>query len=149
MIIQFTGPIRQQIHPSGTRWPHHLMVGTQQGLCFLQSPLAPEIHQQTSADLGRNGTLHLVAAQWDVSKRSCATGAFLKWSYLQIHPFLDGFSIVNHPAIGVPPFQESSNMSFQWRPEHLDLLTHRHPVVSAIGPWLPIRFNIVRPLQKW
>ena len=23
------------------------------------------------------------------------------------HPFIDGFSIINHPAIGVPPFQET------------------------------------------
>jgi hypothetical protein len=112
------------------------MVGTQQGLCFLQSPLAPEIHQQTSADLGRNGALSSGRRPMGCLKKSrCATGAFLKWSYLQIHPFWDGFSIVNHPAIGIPPFQESAKkMSFQWRPEQLDLLTHRHPVVSAIRP---------------
>ena len=23
------------------------------------------------------------------------------------HPFIDGFSIINHPAIGVPPFMET------------------------------------------
>jgi hypothetical protein len=26
------------------------------------------------------------------------------------HPFIDEFSIINHPAIGVPPFQEDPNM---------------------------------------
>ena len=34
----------------------------------------------------------------------------LKLGYLQIHPFTDGFSMVNYPAIGVPPFVEASLM---------------------------------------
>ena len=33
-------------------------------------------------------------------------GGFLKWGYHQIIHFRLGFSIVNHPAIGVPPFVE-------------------------------------------
>ena len=30
-----------------------------------------------------------------------------KWGYPQFSPFWIGFSIINHPAIGVPPFSEA------------------------------------------
>ena len=28
------------------------------------------------------------------------------------HPFIDGFSLINHPAIGVPPFMETPILMF-------------------------------------
>jgi hypothetical protein len=36
-----------------------------------------------------------------------SSGGFLKWGYPSIINFRLGFSIVKHPAIGVPPFMES------------------------------------------
>ena len=36
-------------------------------------------------------------------------GGFLKQGYPQITQFLQGFSLVKHPAIGIPPFRETSN----------------------------------------
>ena len=38
----------------------------------------------------------------------------LKIGSLQNHPFIYGFSIIHHPAIGVPPFVGTSNKGFFW-----------------------------------
>lgn len=56
-------------------------------------------------------------------------GGFLKWSYPQIiHFFLDfhRFSMVNHPAVGVPPFMET--------PIQIHVFDFHHSVVSYVCP---------------
>ena len=40
-------------------------------------------------------------------KTSFSNGGFLKWGYPQIIHFCLGFSMINHPAIGVTPFMET------------------------------------------
>ena len=71
-------------------------------------------------------------------------GGFLKWGYPQIIHFnriLIRLSIINHPAIGVPPFMETSISNHIW----LVVSTHLKNMSSSVGMMtFPTEWKVIK-----
>ena len=68
----------------------------------------------------------------------CSKSCFSTWGFLKLgvppnHPcYIIGFSIMNHPAIGVPPWL--------WKPPHIKV---RFPISSSTNRGVPYIINII------
>jgi hypothetical protein len=79
-----------------------------------------EIRQFANFIVGDKCVQALVRSMRNMSTHTWTNGGFLKYGYPMVpldHPFIDGFSFVNHPAIGHPHLLEPPicTLRRQWR----------------------------------
>ena len=104
-----------------------------------------EIRQFANFIVGDKCVQALVRSMRNMSTHTRTNGGFLKYGYPMVpldHPFIDGFSFVNHPAIGHPHLLEPPicTLRRQWRKtqDGIDALLAKSPLAHQMpgtGPW--------------